>query len=547
MKTFWLKLSLRWKLQIGFMAIAMITTIYNRIIAANEIEDVISLVSTSTNDPALINALNNKLSDFYIGSIWDSLLQFGLQFFVIMLVAQLFVEPILKLVQSLEAVEHGDLTQTVEVTSLDEIGELERRFNLMLNKLNVILNDVETSTKHMGQSAFQIAAISQEIESMSETEKAKEFEINRATEQVQQVAEQVEDITQNANQRSLCAEQQAKKSFESLTESVNTLTQVSDNIGETSNQVEEIVEFSRNINSILSTIKDIASQTNLLALNAAIEAARAGEQGKGFAVVADEVRGLAVRSQNSAEQITNILDELLHKVTNAQLSMTCLVESIDQSQIKITETASTVQTMQADIIDTSELNQKIEHAVQHQMQSFNQLNGLLKALFKTIAGNSKKISNSSNISTSLNNLTENLQAQLSGLTIDKSNNKSSAKQRTPTHCKRKNFRIASHNLVSIRGKFGELNGLSKDLSETGLGILLSQPVPDIAIMEPITVELKLPSRDLKSYTVNQPLSLKAKLAWQQEQGEHVLAGIQFDSLTASEMKALKSVITFYLD
>ena len=545
MNTFWLKLSLRWKLQIGFMAIAMITTVYNRIIASNELENLISIVSKSTDDPALIQALNSQLSDFYIGSIWDSLLQFGLQFFVIMLVAQLFVEPILKLVRSLEAVEHGDLTQTVEVTSKDEIGELERRFNLMLNKLNAILNDVEHSTKHMGQSAFQIASISQEIEAMSETEKAKESEINSATEQVHQVAEQVEDIAQNANQRSLAAEQQANRSFQSLTESVNTLTQVSDNIGQTSAQVEEIVEFSRNINSILATIKDIASQTNLLALNAAIEAARAGEQGKGFAVVADEVRGLAVRSQDSAEQITNILDELQHKVTNAQSSMGHLVENINQSQSQITQTAETVQTMQADIIDTSELNQKIEQSVQQQIQSFNQLNGLLKALFKTIANNSKKISNSSNISTSLNNLTQNLNSQLSGLIIDKEAQKASFTNQHTQACKRKKPRIASHNLVSIKGAFGELNGLSKDLSESGLGILLTQPIPDIAPLEAMTVELKLPCNDLTAYREQQPLILSGKLAWQQEQGEHVLAGIQFDPMDDSERRALTKAITFY--
>ena len=544
MKEFWLKLSLRWKLQVGFMAIAMITTVYNRIIASNEIEHVIDTVSKNTSDPALIATLNQQLSDFYVNSIWDTLLQFGLQFFVIMLVAQLFVEPILNLVKSLEAVEHGDLTQTVEVHSKDEIGELERRFNLMIRKLNSILNDVERSTKHMGQSAFQIATISQEIEVMTETEKAKESEINQATLQVQNVAEQVQTISQEANQRSLVAEQQAKKSFTSLTESISQLTHVSGNIGETSAQVEEIVEFSRNINSILSTIKEIAAQTNLLALNAAIEAARAGEQGKGFAVVADEVRGLAVRSQNSANQITQILDELLSKVTTAQSSMQLLVENINESQNQITQTADVVQTMQTDITDTSELNQQIEQVVQQQILSFNQLNGLLKVLFKTIATNSKKISNSSNISTSLNNLTQSLNAQLSGLNIDKSVqfNDQKAKQK---FCKRKATRITGHNLVSIKGEFGELNGLSKDLSTTGLGLLLTQPIPELKDLEPMTISLKLPCQDLNEYRDQAPIVLKGHLAWQKEQGEHVYAGIEFENASVQEIKAIESALKFY--
>lgn len=540
MKTFWLNLSLRWKLQIGFMAIAMVTTVYNRWIAARELTDYIDIVAAKADNAALLVELQEHYDAFLWTSIWDSLLQFVTQFFIIAIVAKYFVEPIIQLVRSLEAVEDGDLTQTVMVHSKDEIGELESHFNLMLQKLNSILNDVDRSTIHMSQSAYQIAAISKEIEDMSEAEKAKESEISQATAQVQEVAEQVQNLASDANKQSIAVEEQANLSIASLSCSVDQLHSVSKDIKETSNQVEEIVEFSQNINSILATIKEIAEQTNLLALNAAIEAARAGEQGRGFAVVADEVRQLAVRSQDSANQITSILDELSSKVMTAQLSMTSLVDNISQSEEQIRAASETVEGMQKDVTDTSELNQQIETAVLRQMDEFRSLNQELKFLFKTLGENSVKISNSGNISTTLNGLTSALHDQLAGLKIDKSQTK--REDNNGFQEKRNARRVQGHNLISIVGQFGRVEGLSNDLSETGLGIMSNLPIPEA---EQVEVELKLPKSELTSYKSQSPLRLPAVIAWQRKNGDQYYAGVKFDKLNKLDADALKDAISFY--
>src|SRR5512142_2705608 len=121
-------LSIRWKFQIGFFVVTMVTTIYNRLLASHELQKMIEIAQKDGAPQAAIKAMMDNRAAYHFNSVWESGLEFALQFMLIGLVANLFLRPILKLCESLKAVEGGDLTRGVEITAHDEIGVLQRIF-----------------------------------------------------------------------------------------------------------------------------------------------------------------------------------------------------------------------------------------------------------------------------------------------------------------------------------------------------------------------------------------------------------------------------------
>ena len=345
MMNWFLALSIRWKLQLGFFMVTMITTIYNRILAAHELANMVEIARHENVAASVINQLEANHSAYIFNSFWESGIEFALQFFIIGLLANKFVKPILNLCESLKAIKTGDLTKGVSISSQDEFGVLEANFNDVLNKLNHIMREVDASGREMEQSAYQIAKISHEIAEVGRKEQSRSAEVSSVTAQLQHNSADVQQQAQSATERSRKTEERAREGIRMVQNNISEMESTTLEVNEAMLKISALEQAIAQIHAILATIQGIAAQTNLLALNAAIEAARVGEQGRGFAVVADEVRKLAERTSLSASEVSGIIKQLGDKVHEVTASMNVVVDKVNGNQSVATETAAVIEHM----------------------------------------------------------------------------------------------------------------------------------------------------------------------------------------------------------
>lgn len=243
------------------------------------------------------------------------------------------LKPVLRMVQGLDNIARGegDLTRRLEVDSTDEIGQLAESFNTFVSKLHGIIasvvdvtNDVKTASADINTQTLVIEDKLLKHNHETDLVATAITEMSATSHEVAQNTTQVAVSTQAATQ-------EVARAQECVDISLSEVSNLMAEINTAAEQVDSLSEQSKKINSVLSVIGGIAEQTNLLALNAAIEAARAGEQGRGFAVVADEVRSLASRTQVSTLEISEMLSELHNLVTAAVNAMQASQQSCNRS------------------------------------------------------------------------------------------------------------------------------------------------------------------------------------------------------------------------
>jgi methyl-accepting chemotaxis protein len=223
----------------------------------------------------------------------------------------------------------GNLTASITIRSKDEIGTLMTAMDNMARSLRELIGKIKYAAENMASGSEQLSASAEEISRGMDHQATRSSQIATATEQMSQTVIDVAKNTADIAQISIQAADHAKNGEGVVKRSVSEVQAIASTVSDSAQVMQRLGDSSKQIGNIVDVINDIADQTNLLALNAAIEAARAGEQGRGFAVVADEVRKLAERTTQATSQINTMISSIQREVKHAGVTMNTATSRVE--------------------------------------------------------------------------------------------------------------------------------------------------------------------------------------------------------------------------
>ncbi|TLX56735.1 chemotaxis protein [Stutzerimonas nosocomialis] len=276
----------------------------------------------------------SMLSSFRASAVVATLVAVAFILLLLGMLIRVLMRPVHDMGRAMQNIAQGegDLTRRLEVQSRDEFGELATAFNQFVERIHGSIREVASTTSLVNEVAQRVLAASNSSMLNSDEQASRTNSVAAAINQLGAAAQEIARNAADASQQASGARLQAEDGRHVVEQNIQAMKQLSGKISESCTQIEALNSKTVNIGHILEVIKGISEQTNLLALNAAIEAARAGEAGRGFAVVADEVRNLAHRTQSSAQEVNLMIEELQ---AGAQASVGTMTESQRQSESSV--------------------------------------------------------------------------------------------------------------------------------------------------------------------------------------------------------------------
>ena len=332
--------------------------------------------------------------------------------FVAWVLVRSVTQPIRETVTIANRVASGDLTQNVENDRQDEFGHLFAAFNTMVTNLRDLIGQIEQGATNIASSSEELATVteqtSQGVTEQSDNTDQVATAMNEMVATVSEVAKSAEAAFASARR----ADDKASEGSEAVDATTALVTDLDKQSNEVMTQLRTLQTDTVNIGSVLEVIKNVAEQTNLLALNAAIEAARAGEHGRGFAVVADEVRSLAQRTQSSATEIETLISNLVESAERSATQMESGTELARETLLSARKTGETITEMVEAVEEIRQYNSQIATAAEQQTSVAEDINKnvtLIRDISSQSAAATEQISASSN---ELASLAEGLNTQV---------------------------------------------------------------------------------------------------------------------------------------
>ncbi|HAS6418362.1 TPA: HAMP domain-containing protein [Vibrio vulnificus] len=277
-------------------------------------------------------------------------------------------KPLLKLKKAVLGLSKGsgDLTARLTVEGGDDLAQISEGFNRFVQSLQVMMLQVSEASQNISSNIVQLNQTAVENEKVLITHSAETDQVVTAITEMSESARSVAENVTQSNRITEGASKEAKQSLEIVNNAVTTVSALVNDVEEMSDRIVSMNQDANKISEVLNVIGEISEQTNLLALNAAIEAARAGEQGRGFAVVADEVRALAARTQNSTTEISEMLSKLLDGTSSVVASMERTKQQCQSTASKTSEVSNSLNLMSGSVRDIDDVSTQIAAATEEQ-------------------------------------------------------------------------------------------------------------------------------------------------------------------------------------
>ncbi|MDG3086071.1 HAMP domain-containing methyl-accepting chemotaxis protein [Vibrio hannami] len=383
--------------------------------------------SSAHDTEELLDNISEELDQKSLGSIHNletQLISIVILFAVVLiLLVSFIIRSILKPIHSLNllmddiANGEGDLTARLDESRKDELSKFASSFNIFVSKIQQILIKVGQETESLSSASSESQNLAElttreviDINSESTNIELDMVELSAVVDRVSESSDKAKDSANNATATTDAGNQTINRTIqniETLVEDINTV----------SGTVEKLEGQSKEIDSVLNVIEEIAEQTNLLALNAAIEAARAGEQGRGFAVVADEVRSLALRTHDSTQTIQNMLQRLHSTVEEAVEVMAGSQSRSTQSIEQISEVRAVLASITDSIGQITQMSIEIAESVEQEVEIVNDVNAKISNISQKASTTNTHADNTLSTSSNLSNIVASLESQIAQFNV----------------------------------------------------------------------------------------------------------------------------------